>query len=71
MAKQRKPHIVVARVPGVELLRLCHLGAASPNNQVHNAVESIFSLLSLSLQEEMVNIPEEMMGHYAVLLANG
>lgn len=71
MSRPKNPRVYVLRVPGVELLRICHLGAASNDRRVQNAADSIFSLLALSLQQEIVNIPDEMDVYYKVLAAQG
>lgn len=64
---RRKRQTIAARVPGVELLRLCHAAKRSSIMKRQNAAASIFSLLALQLQNEIVLIPEDMMVHYTEL----
>jgi hypothetical protein len=67
MSKRNTARAIVARAPGVELLRLAHKGAKTDDPAKHVAAASIYSLLALCLRNEMVDIPKEMANHYEVL----
>lgn len=62
---KRRPQLTA---PGVEVLRLCHLGLASGDKRKQDAALSILSLLALQLKQEMIVISEDMAPHYKALL---